>query len=262
MSDMSELNGGCSCGRNKYTIQIPQNAADGAQVFFDSSNVHRMSIGRISYHFRTFKRSQGRLLIPSQTGRSQAAPLSAWLRVPLSWYHSTTYAFFDDESHNIIRRSYTPPSEQHAKRGFCGFCGTPLSYWTEEPAAHADYISLTLGSLASSDLRDLEELGLLPKEALEDAQNDKQTIESVIPQTEHNDEGEHGLPWFDAMVEGSRLGKMRTSRGRRSVSDGRIKVEWEILEWTAEDDDGQTSTATGKRKLDATSEGSSMEGLQ
>lgn len=182
--------------------------------------------------------------------------------MPLSWYHSTTYAFFDDESHNIIRRSYTPSSEQHAKRGFCGFCGTPLSYWTEEPAAHADYISLTLGSLALSDLRDLEELGLLPKEALEDAQNDKQTIESVIPHTENNDGGEHGLPWFEAMVEGSRLGKMRTSRVRRTAGDGRIKVEWEIREWTAEDDDKQTSTTIGKRKLDATGEDSRMGGLQ
>ncbi|KAB8297121.1 hypothetical protein EYC80_002506 [Monilinia laxa] len=230
---MNELHGGCSCGRNKYIIEIPQNAVDGAQVFFDSSSVHR---------------------------RSQAAPLSAWLRVPLAWYHSTTYAFFEDESHNIIRRSYTPPSEQHAKRHFCGFCGTPLSYWTEEPAAHADYISLTLGSLASSDLRDLEELGLLPKEALEDAHNDKQTIETIIPHNENDDEGKQGIPWFETMVEGSRLGKMRTSRGRRTASDGRIKVEWEILEWTADD---ETPTATGKRKLDATSAGedSSMDGL-
>ncbi|KAF7897597.1 hypothetical protein EAF00_005825 [Botryotinia globosa] len=233
---MSELNGGCSCGRNKYTIHIPQNSADGAQVFFDSSNVHR---------------------------RSQAAPLSAWLRVPLAWYHSTTYAFFDDESHNTIRRSYTPPSEQHAKRHFCGFCGTPLSFWTEEPADHADYISLTLGSLASSDLRDLEELGLLPKEALEDAQNDKQTIETVIPHTENDGRGEQGLPWFETLVKGSRLGKMKTSRGRRTADDGRIKVEWEIVEWTGEDDDVQLPI-TGKRKLDATSpgEGSRMEGLQ
>ncbi|ESZ93726.1 hypothetical protein SBOR_5911 [Sclerotinia borealis F-4128] len=230
---MSELQGGCSCGRNKYTIHIPQNSGDGAKVFFDSSNLHR---------------------------RSQAAPLSAWLRVPLAWYHSTTYAFFDDESHHLIRRSYTPPSEQYAKRHFCGFCGTPLSYWTEEPAAHADYISLTLGSLASSDLRDLEELGLLPKEALEDAQNDKQTIESVISRTENNGGGEQGLPWFETMVQGSRLGKMRTSRGTRT-SNGRIKVDWEIVEWTAEDEDGLTSITTGKRKLDATStaENSSME---
>ncbi|KAI9646155.1 hypothetical protein NHQ30_005595 [Ciborinia camelliae] len=233
-TEMSELQGGCSCGRNKYTIQIPQNTA-GAQVFFDSSNLNR---------------------------RSQATPLSAWLRVPLAWYHSTTYAFFDDEPHNIIRRSYTSPTEQHAKRHFCGFCGTPLSYWTEEPAAHADYIALTLGSLASSDLRDLEELGLLPREALEDAQNEKETIESVIPPTNNNG-GEQGLPWFETMVEGSRLGKMKTSRGMRAVTDGRIKVEWEIVEWTAEDDDTQTST-TGKRKLDATSAGEdpTMEGLQ
>ncbi|PQE13077.1 Glutathione-dependent formaldehyde-activating enzyme centromere V protein [Rutstroemia sp. NJR-2017a BBW] len=220
---MSELQGGCTCGRNKYTILIPQDATDVARVFFDSSNVHR---------------------------RSQAAPLSAWLRVPLAWYHSTTYAFFDDETHNAIRRTYTSPAEQHAKRHFCGFCGTPLSYWTEEPASHADYISLTLGSLASSDLQDLEELGLLPKEALEDAENDKQTIKSVTPHSASNLIESQGLPWFETMVEGSKLGRLRTSRGTRTANDGRTQVEWEIVEWTGEDD-GQGPSATGKRKLDA-----------
>lgn len=184
--------------------------------------------------------------------------------MPLEWYNSSTYAFFDDESHSTIRRSYTPPCEQHSKRHFCGFCGTPLSYWTEEPAAYADYISLTLGSLASSDLRDLEELGLLPKEALEDAQNDKQTIDSVIPHADNNGAGEQGIPWFETMVEGSRLGKMRTSRGKRTARDGRVQVEWEIVEWNAEDDDSQTPTTTGKRKLGATTtdDDSAMEGLQ
>jgi hypothetical protein len=125
-----------------------------------------------------------------------------------------------------------------------------LSYWTEEPASHADYISLTLGSLASSDLQDLEELGLLPKEALEDAENDKQTIKSVTPHSASNLTESQGLPWFETMVEGSKLGRLRTSRGTRTANDGRTQVEWEIVEWTGEDD-GQGPSATGKRKLDA-----------
>ncbi|RAL58548.1 hypothetical protein DID88_003996 [Monilinia fructigena] len=206
---MNELHGGCSCGRNKYIIEIPQNAVDGAQVFFDSSNVHR---------------------------KSQAAPLSAWLHLTLRP---------PNNMQNVISAVSAAPLYPTGRK---------------KPAAHAEYISLTLGSLASSDLRDLEELGLLPKEALEDAHNDKQTIETIIPHNENDDEGKQGIPWFETMVEGSRLGKMRTSRGRRTTSDGRIKVEWEILEWTADD---ETPTATGKRKLDATSAGedSSMDGL-
>ncbi|KAF8852463.1 hypothetical protein BDZ45DRAFT_716950 [Acephala macrosclerotiorum] len=192
------LQGGCSCGRNKYIIQIPTNTSEVPQVFFDNGHHHR---------------------------RSQATPLSAWLRIPLSWYHSTTYAFMDDESPSSIRRTYTSPHEQHCKRGFCGFCGTPLSYWSESPASEAEYISLTLGSLVGTDLRNLEELGLLPKEATEEAEKDKDEV--VI--WEEGD-GNEGLPWFETLVEGSKLGSMRKSWGKRQ--SGRYQVEWEIVEWT------------------------------
>jgi hypothetical protein len=35
------LQGGCSCGRNRYIIQIPSDATEKPQVFFDSSHSHR-----------------------------------------------------------------------------------------------------------------------------------------------------------------------------------------------------------------------------
>ncbi|RDW78396.1 hypothetical protein BP5796_06248 [Coleophoma crateriformis] len=213
------LHGGCSCGRNKYSIYIPQGSTEVAKVIFDNGYAHR---------------------------RSQATPLSAWLRIPLSWYQSSTYAFFDDETHNSIRRCYTSPTDQSSKRHFCGFCGTPLSYWSESPVSEAEYISLTLGSLAGSDLRDLEELGLLPKEALEDVESDKEKIEKGVPETSALQTTE-GLPWFNTMIEGSKLGKMRTSKGQRRSSNGRVQVEWEIMEWTDEGNDD--SHVTGKRKL-------------
>lgn len=53
-----------------------------------------------------------------------------------------------------------------------------------------------MGSLTSEDLRDLEELGLLPKEALEDAETDKEKIDSAV-----NGSGHEGLPWFQELVE-------------------------------------------------------------
>src|SRR2546421_6283673 len=102
------------------------------------------------------------------TGRSQAAPITSWLRIPLDWYHSTTYAFFPDETHSSIRRTYTHPRYPDTKRYFCGFCGTPLSYWSERPPLEKNFIYLTLGSLVAEDLRDLEELGLLPEEKIEE----------------------------------------------------------------------------------------------
>ncbi|CZR54782.1 uncharacterized protein PAC_04666 [Phialocephala subalpina] len=212
------LQGGCSCGRNKYIVYIPQNSTEGPTVYFDNGHHHR---------------------------RSQATPLSAWLRIPLSWYHSTTCAYLPDELPSSIRRVYTSPNEQHCKRHFCGFCGTPLSYWSESPASEAEYISLTLGSLTGADLRNLEELGLLPKEATEEVED------NVVIADEVENEG---LPWFETLVEGSKLGSMKKSWGRRT--DGKYKVEWEIVEWTEGDEGegeggvegGEESTLSVKRK--------------
>ncbi|KAF4626004.1 hypothetical protein G7Y89_g12158 [Cudoniella acicularis] len=122
--------------------------------------------------------------------------------------------------------------------------------WSEESPDDADYISLTLGSLAGSDLRDLEDLGLLPQKAFEDAENNKEKVENVVPYADSNNlsgEANEGLPWFETMVEGSRLGKMKKSRGATHSGNGRYKIEWEIVEWTDESENEVTSP--GKRKL-------------
>jgi hypothetical protein len=174
--------------------------------------------------------------------------------VPLAWYHSTTYAFFDDETHASIRRVYTSPLERDAKRHFCGFCGTPLSYWSESPPGEAEYISLTLGSLSGNDLRDLDELGLLPKEALgelEDRSNaGAVATTTVVGEEAHHAEGHQLVPWFESMLQGSSLGRVKRSRGTRQTHDGRVKIEWEIVELLPGDDaiDGEAQ-AMGKRKL-------------
>ena len=118
-----------------------------------------------------------------------------------------------------------------------------------------------MGSLNGSDLRDLEDLGVLPTEALEDAENDKEKIENAVSFAGSNTvdgSGNEGLPWFESMVEGSRLGKMKKSNGQRQ--SGRYKVEWEIVEWTDDGEGGSTSPA--KRKLDEVEENDSrMEGV-
>ena len=67
---------------------------------------------------------------------------------------------------------------------------------------------MTLGSLAGEDLRDLEELGLLPKEALEDVENDKEETDNPVPfagSNVRNGVGNEGLPWFQTMVEVSHI---------------------------------------------------------
>jgi hypothetical protein len=192
--------------------------------------------------------------------------------VPLSWYHSTTYAFFNDETHSAIRRVYTSPQEKNSKRHFCGFCGTPLSYWSESPPSEADYISLTLGSLSRGDLEDLEDLGLLPptpKEAVREPNttgtNEEQSGQPEPKVLQRTDVGVQdviradSVPWFESMIQGSHLGQIKRSRGSRHTGDRRLRVEWEIVEWT-DDGAGDDAQTTGKRKIDAVDGGDSATG--
>ena len=195
-------------------------------------------------------------------GIFQASPLSAFLRLPLSWYHSTTFSFFPDETSAAIHRVYTPPAQEHSKRHFCGFCGTPLSYWSEEPRSEADYIHVTLGSLSSEDLGDLEELGLLPDP------EDKPASPAAPSSEAGGDAAPAGretlsLPWFDSMVAGSQLGKIRTSKGTSQSRDGKVTVEWEVVEWTADDHEADQPSPAKRSRQDATADApSAMEDVQ
>lgn len=239
MSSLRSLRGGCHCGRNSYIIQVPQDANDTAQVLFNSDSLHVSPL---------------------------AAPLAAFLRVPLSWYQSTTHAFFPDETHAMIRRVFEAPTraDRPSKRHFCGFCGTPLSFWTERPRSEADFIQLTLATLCDDNLRDLEDLGLLPSS--EDATpEDTEAEMEVAPATKQGavtasaSRGREyrGVPWFDSLVEGSRLGRMHRRQGFNQSQDGSTRVEWEIMEWTEGDEEEEPSASSddvdmlsnpGKRK--------------
>ena len=135
----------------------------------------------------------------------------------------------------------------HTLRHFCGFCGTPISYWSEQPRSEAEYIQLTLGSLLTEDLHNLEEIGLVPGESDDE---DRMDVAAAAPAPEDRADSQlvgrnfTGIPWFEGLVSGSRLGSLQTARGARQSRDGRIRVEWEISEWTADDEDSNI----GKRK--------------
>ncbi|KAI1808478.1 hypothetical protein F4811DRAFT_548866 [Daldinia bambusicola] len=230
MNSDRTLRGSCHCGRNQYTVLIPGDSSGGAQVLFDSSIGHRIS---------------------------SATPLSAFLRVPLSWYSSQTFPFFPDESRTNIRRVYSHPAEQNAMRQFCGFCGTPLSYWSEQPRSEADYIQLTLGSLLNEDLRDLEDLGLIPDESESDPMEIEPTTTTSDQSSQLIGRDVTGIPWLESMILGSRLSNLHTTKGVRESRDGGVRVEYEITEWTGDDaaEDGPQHTGmfyetptTGKRK--------------
>ncbi|KAI0127905.1 hypothetical protein BJ170DRAFT_393806 [Xylariales sp. AK1849] len=230
MDSERALRGSCQCGRNQYIIRVPANASRDAQILFDTNTAHRIA---------------------------SAAPLSAFIRVPLTWYSSESFPFFPDETRPAIRRIYSHPSEQHAIRQFCGFCGTPISYFTEQPRSESSFIRLTLGSLLTEDLHDLEAMGLIQDDDEEGTTDDpmdplpSSSTASAAQQLIGRDFT--NIPWFNGLIQGSRLGNMHTSRCGRESRAGTVRVEWEITEWTGdedEDEDEETSksSATGKRK--------------
>ena len=104
-------------------------------------------------------------------------------------------------------------------------------------------------------MRDLEELGLLPPEVKEGVESPPASGRGT-PALEMQRESpapvrvRQGLPWFESMIDGSQLGKVKVRRGEET-KDGR-RVEWEIVEWT---DDGEgcnikRETSPVKRKRD------------
>ncbi|KAL4880989.1 hypothetical protein BJY04DRAFT_190560 [Aspergillus karnatakaensis] len=245
MTDKQEpLRGSCMCGRNQYEIQIPDKATSYAQVYFDTGRDNRRSYG---------------------------TPLTAWLRVPLSWYQSHTQSYFPDETHSTIRRIFSPHHAPHTQRVFCGFCGAPLTYWSEQPSEEADYMSVTVGSLYGDDQRVLEDLQLLPR--WEEHESPGSTPEQtatpapqaststlVLPSTKsipdlartYSYGTTGGLPWFEEMIEGSGLGRLIKMRSGLGANDDRsTTIEWEVSEWTGAGSEVNTPSAhvVGKRKL-------------
>lgn len=206
-------------------------------------------------------------------GRLSGTPLTAWLRVPLDWYQSHTESFFPDETHSSIRRIFSPRHAPEIKRIFCGFCGTPLTVWTEDPLEEADFMSVAIGSLFGDDQRALEDLNLLPDDHVEEAPHADISSSTLTPARElsssiivpsfsstnisrsfyHGTTG--GIPWFEEMVEGSRLGRlMRARRGKGVSNDNSTSFEWEVSEWHddgtgfPQEESDPSGHATGKRK--------------
>ncbi|KAK4106701.1 hypothetical protein N658DRAFT_27644 [Parathielavia hyrcaniae] len=312
MSFDRPLRGGCHCGRNLYIIQFPQNYTHDPAATARATATTDQS-ARVLFHSH-----------PSHLS-ALATPLPSYLRVPLSWCHTLTVPFHADETRAQIRRVYDD-ERRRAKRHFCGFCGTPLSYWSEEPGGEADFIQLTLGSLHPEDLGDLEELGLLGEGGGSEGEGEggegdegggsgrsrsgsltrsspsSSSSSSPLAQTEGEGEVEGGkegasgggeigmgggaivvgtgrepgvvraggvtmgrvgaLPWFDSLVEGSRLGRLRRARGRGMNRSGIVRVEWEIVEWSDEEAGAESPRKRKLNKVEGVAEEGRMEEVQ
>lgn len=138
-------------------------------------------------------------------------------------------------------------------------------------------MSVAVGSLYSEDQRALGDLDLLPDDSDEDVEPTDIPSSSALAPARGTPSsivvpsfGEtpnisrsfrhgttSGIPWFEEMVEGSRLGRlMRAKRGKGMSEDNSTSFEWEISEWhddgtggvTTQDDSDSSGHTTGKRK--------------
>lgn len=131
---------------------------------------------------------------------------------------------------------------------------------------------VNLGSLGRGSVERLQDLGLLGgDDEDEDDGNEETAKEERLRERGSKDmtkkrdvEGREvrGNPWFEEMIEGSELGRIKRRRGGKTSRDGRSRYEWEIVEVGGEEGEesgkGDVSN-TGKRKLDDVGDGGGEE---
>lgn len=118
---------------------------------------------------------------------------------------------------------------------------------------------MNIGSLRRDSVERLEDAGLLPGTGTENNET-MQADTAGSRQVTNVGQGREvrGTPWFEEMIQGSELGRVKRRRGGKTSSDGRTKVEWEISEF--ESGDGDIGVAsTGKRKLGSLETGDDVE---
>ncbi|KAF2853536.1 hypothetical protein T440DRAFT_389882 [Plenodomus tracheiphilus IPT5] len=221
------LHGSCACGRNRYVVEIPAGHVQLAELLYDNTSTSRLL---------------------------SASPATIFLRVPLHWYTSATFAQYPDETRLSIQRSFVSPFAPHTHRKFCGYCGTQLSFWTERTRDDAEHISLTVGSLLDEDQARLGDLGLLP------ASSESSDDEAALAEPSRNNTARStarqvasprsaGAPWFEEIVRNTRLGRIKQQRGAHI--DNGVRVEWEVVEWTEGDNDtdDEGRLTPNKRKI-------------
>ena len=110
-------------------------------------------------------------------------------------------------------------------------------------------MSVTVGSLFSDAQGALEDLNILPKDAETEVEyvdrdilptsvvlgtSSQWQVSNEQPQISMEQRAGEvgGIPWFEEMIEGSRLGRFgRRRRGMGGHVGSPLQVEWEVSEW-------------------------------
>ena len=105
---------------------------------------------------------------------------------------------------------------------------------------------VNMGSLKSESVERLQDAGLLEGQAEDEKTSPEQSSQQVAKETMSREI--QGNPWFEGMLEGSKLGKIKRKKGGHTSADGLTTYEWEIVEIEGNDAD-TTGVGTAKRKL-------------
>lgn len=120
---------------------------------------------------------------------------------------------------------------------------------------------VNLNSLKRESVEKLEDAGLLSSaEHAEDGNDQGARDQTRAKFATTGGEGREvrGTPWFEELIEGSELGRLRRRRGGGRSSDGKTIVEYEVTEFTSGNGDG-VMTGTGKRKIGTLGGGDDVE---
>lgn len=111
---------------------------------------------------------------------------------------------------------------------------------------------MTVGSLLDEDQALLGQLGFLPSGDSSDEDAGPRAGPSNHRSLIRSEPQGQGAPWFEEIVQNTRLGRIKQQRGGHSSRDGGVRVEWEVMEWTEADDaDDEGTTTPSKRKIGA-----------
>ena len=118
-------------------------------------------------------------------------------------------------------------------------------------------VYVSIESLSKRSLGILDEgiwKGALPVE-----ESDSENASSEVTTTRQAREVK-GAPWFEEMIEGSALGRMKRRRGGETSEDGRTRVKWEVVEFDGEEDDGSGgAVGAAKSKIGEVGDGDNVQ---
>ena len=110
--------------------------------------------------------------------------------------------------------------------------------------------------MKNESIERLEEAGFLTAAAAEVGAEGSSERAPQISSVTRRDEGREarGIPWFEEMVEGSELGRIKQRRGGETSADGSTRIEWEVVEIGGDDGESQ-ATSMAKRKISKLDQG-------